>query len=118
MNMGAVAALRRVKNAISVARHILEHTQHSMLVGDQATQFAVSMGFKEETLETKKSREMWHQWKENNCQPNFWVVCKITWICINLYRINIKKCNYVLHYISVSSNRIERFSIPNTKSPH
>jgi isoaspartyl peptidase/L-asparaginase-like protein (Ntn-hydrolase superfamily) len=87
MNVGAVAALRRVKNAISVARYVMEHTQHSLLVGDQATQFAISMGFKEETLETNKSREMWQQWKENSCQPNFWVVCKIMWLYNNLYNI-------------------------------
>ncbi|KDR17001.1 N(4)-(Beta-N-acetylglucosaminyl)-L-asparaginase [Zootermopsis nevadensis] len=76
MNVGAVAALRRVKSAISVARCVLEHTQHTLLVGDQATQFAVSLGFKEETLETGKSRKMWQQWKENSCQPNFWVNVK------------------------------------------
>lgn len=76
MNMGAVAALRRVKNAISVARCVLEHTQHSLLVGDLATQFAVSMGFKEESLETNNSHNMWQQWKENDCQPNFWVNVK------------------------------------------
>lgn len=85
MNMGAVAALRRVKNAISVARYVLEHTQHSLLVGDLATQFALSMGFKEETLETNISHNMWQKWKENDCQPNFWVVCKIIWICMNFY---------------------------------
>lgn len=73
MNVGAVAALRRVKSAISVARHVLEDTQHSLLVGDQATAFAVSMGFKEETLETDVSQKIWEQWKENSCQPNFWV---------------------------------------------
>jgi isoaspartyl peptidase/L-asparaginase-like protein (Ntn-hydrolase superfamily) len=61
MNMGAVAGLRRVKNAISVARCVLEHTQHSLLVGDLATQFAVSMGFKEESLETNISHNMWQQ---------------------------------------------------------
>ncbi|PSN45005.1 N(4)-(Beta-N-acetylglucosaminyl)-L-asparaginase [Blattella germanica] len=71
--MGAVGALRNVKNAISVARHVLEHTQHSMLVGDQATAFAVSMGFKEESLQTEQSKEMWQKWKENGCQPNFWM---------------------------------------------
>jgi Asparaginase len=85
MNVGAVAALRRVKSAISVARHVLEHTQHSLLVGDQATAFAVSLGFKEETLETNVSQKLWEQWKENSCQPNFWVVCKVIWICLHLY---------------------------------
>lgn len=85
MNVGAVAALRRVKSAISVARHVLEHTQHSLLVGDHATAFAVSLGFKQETLETNVSQKLWEQWKENSCQPNFWVVCKVIWICLNLY---------------------------------
>uniref|UniRef100_T1JAV2 Uncharacterized protein n=1 Tax=Strigamia maritima TaxID=126957 RepID=T1JAV2_STRMM len=32
---GAVGALRRIKNAISVARHVMEYTDHTMLVGDQ-----------------------------------------------------------------------------------
>lgn len=36
-DVGAVAALRRVKSAISVARKVLEHTEHSLLVGDQGT---------------------------------------------------------------------------------
>lgn len=34
-DVGAVAALRRVKHAISVARKVLEHTEHTLLVGDQ-----------------------------------------------------------------------------------
>lgn len=75
MNIGAVGALRRVKSAISVARHVLEHTKHSFLVGDQATQFAVQMGFKEESLTTTQSKKMWMQWRnEEYCQPNFWMV--------------------------------------------
>lgn len=71
-DMGAVGALRRVKSAISVARRVLENTQHSILVGDQATNFALQMGFKEEDLSSNKSREMWKQWKMSNCQPNYW----------------------------------------------
>lgn len=75
MNVGAVGALRRVKNAISVARHVLEHTTHSFLVGELATQFAVQMGFQEESLSTQKSREQYTKWHDqDNCQPNFWMV--------------------------------------------
>lgn len=75
MNVGAVGALRRVKSAISVARHILEHTKHSFLVGDQATQFAVQMGFQEESLTTSDSKKVWIKWNnEDHCQPNFWTV--------------------------------------------
>lgn len=72
MSMGAVAGLRRIKHAISVARRVLEHTSHSLLVGSLATEFARQMGFKEELLETNKSLSIWKKWKENHCQPNFW----------------------------------------------
>ncbi|XP_038055108.1 putative N(4)-(beta-N-acetylglucosaminyl)-L-asparaginase GM21137 [Patiria miniata] len=34
-------------------------------------QFAVEMGFKEESLATNTSINEWKQWKANNCQPNF-----------------------------------------------
>ncbi|XP_042881778.1 N(4)-(Beta-N-acetylglucosaminyl)-L-asparaginase-like [Penaeus japonicus] len=71
-DVGAVAALRRVKHAISVARMVLEHTTHTLLVGDQATEFALQMGFKEENLTTSSSIEIHEHWKENSCQPNYW----------------------------------------------
>ena len=35
MKVGAVGALRGVKNAVGVARAVLERTRHSLLVGDQ-----------------------------------------------------------------------------------
>lgn len=73
LNMGAVGALRRVKNVIGVARHVLDHTQHSMLVGDLATEFAVQNGFLEESLATNDSISMWEHWKHNKCQPNYHV---------------------------------------------
>lgn len=45
MDVGAVGALRRIQHAISVARKVMEKTYHTFLVGDQATQFALSQGF-------------------------------------------------------------------------
>ncbi|GIY84509.1 n(4)-(Beta-N-acetylglucosaminyl)-L-asparaginase, partial [Caerostris extrusa] len=72
-NVGGVASLRRIKSAISVARKVLENTEHSLLVGDLATQFAVSMGFKEESLSSDYSKGLWKEWKKNSCQPNFWM---------------------------------------------
>lgn len=74
MNVGAVAAMRDIKQASAVARHVLENTEHTLLVGDRATDFAVMMGFKKESLTTPHSKEMWEKWKENECQPNFWIV--------------------------------------------
>uniref|UniRef100_A0A0N5C2C3 N(4)-(beta-N-acetylglucosaminyl)-L-asparaginase n=1 Tax=Strongyloides papillosus TaxID=174720 RepID=A0A0N5C2C3_STREA len=70
--MGAVGDLRRVKNAAKVAWAVMNYTKHSFIVGDQATKFALQMGFKEESLETPKSINMNKKWKDNRCQPNFW----------------------------------------------
>ncbi|XP_055596622.1 N(4)-(Beta-N-acetylglucosaminyl)-L-asparaginase [Uranotaenia lowii] len=73
MNIGAVAAMRDIKHAIAVARHVLQNTKHTMLVGERATEFAVQMGFTRESLQTEHSKAMWDEWKNNHCQPNFWL---------------------------------------------
>jgi N4-(beta-N-acetylglucosaminyl)-L-asparaginase len=41
INIGAVGAIRRIPDAIGVARKVMENTFHTLLVGDQATQFAL-----------------------------------------------------------------------------
>lgn len=71
MKSGAVAGLRRIRDAVSVARRVLEYTRHSLLVGDQATGFAVENGFVEENLSTPESRAMCEEWKNRGCQANF-----------------------------------------------
>ncbi|XP_049294647.1 N(4)-(Beta-N-acetylglucosaminyl)-L-asparaginase [Anopheles funestus] len=72
MDIGAVAALRDVKHAAEVAKYVLRNTKHTLLVGSQATEFALMMGFKKESLQTDASKSMWSAWKNNHCQPNFW----------------------------------------------
>ncbi|KAM9833026.1 N(4)-(beta-N-acetylglucosaminyl)-L-asparaginase isoform X1 [Syngnathus typhle] len=71
MEVGAVADLRRIKNAIGVARAVMEHTKHTMLVGESATVFAENMGFIAEDLTTVKSLDIFTQWLKGNCQPNY-----------------------------------------------
>ncbi|KAM8848741.1 N(4)-(beta-N-acetylglucosaminyl)-L-asparaginase isoform 2-T2 [Synchiropus picturatus] len=71
MEVGAVADLRRIKNAIGVARAVMEHTDHTLLVGESATLFAESMGFIAEDLTTNKSLNIFEQWLKGNCQPNY-----------------------------------------------
>ncbi|KAI0004370.1 asparaginase-domain-containing protein [Xylariaceae sp. FL0662B] len=71
MKSGAIAAIRRIKSAISVARAVLEHTTHTMLAGDFATDFAVSNGFVAENLTTEDSAASCAQWKADRCQPNY-----------------------------------------------
>lgn len=68
---GAVAGLRRIKNAISVAKSVMNYTKHTILVGDLATQFAIEMGFQQEDLHSVESMNKWIGWFERNCQPNF-----------------------------------------------
>ncbi|CAG0914821.1 unnamed protein product [Notodromas monacha] len=70
--IGAVADLRRIKEAVAVARAVMDHTQHTMLVGEAATKFAVAMGFQETSLSTDLSKQIHSNWTANNCQPNFW----------------------------------------------
>ena len=71
-NAGSVAFLRDIKHPISVARKVMEETDHVMLVGDGAKKFALMNGFKEENLLTDKSREEWMQWKKDNSIKDSW----------------------------------------------
>ncbi|XP_014770986.1 N(4)-(Beta-N-acetylglucosaminyl)-L-asparaginase [Octopus bimaculoides] len=71
-SVGAVADLRRVKSAISVARAVMKYTDHTLLVGDAATKFALQMGFKESDLHTNESIAVWKKWRSGKCQPNYW----------------------------------------------
>jgi hypothetical protein len=64
MNVGAVGALRHCKQAILAARRVLENTEHSLLVGLQATQFAVEMAVPLDNLTTEKSHSMWKDWQD------------------------------------------------------
>ena len=45
LNTGAVAAVQRIKNPISLARRVMEDTEHNLLVGAGAEAFADSIGF-------------------------------------------------------------------------
>ncbi len=67
---GAVAFLQDIEHPISVARKVMEDTQHVMLVGEGAKQFALEKGFEETNLLTEKSKKAWEEWKtESKYQP-------------------------------------------------
>uniref|UniRef100_K7G245 Aspartylglucosaminidase n=1 Tax=Pelodiscus sinensis TaxID=13735 RepID=K7G245_PELSI len=72
MEVGAVADLRRIKNAIGVARKVIQHTKHTLLVGESASFFAESMGFQCEDLTTQNSLSIYLRWLNQSCQPNYW----------------------------------------------
>src|SRR5215208_1655531 len=61
---GAVAALEGVRTPSLVAKAVLETTDHHLLVGHGARDFARSMGFRvEDDLNTEHSRKLWLEWK-------------------------------------------------------
>ncbi len=55
-NAGAVAGLRRVKNPISLARAVMEKSEHVMMIGDGAEKFAA-----EQKLEIVDEKYFWTQ---------------------------------------------------------
>ena len=69
-DLGAVGCLKRVKKAISVARAVMEKTQHSLIVGDDATRFAARMGFTETTLTSVVSQQAWDKWAAKGERTN------------------------------------------------
>ncbi len=69
-NCGAVAFLQDIENPISVARKVMEDTQHVLLVGEGAKQFALEKGFVETNLLTDNAIKKWEEWKkESKYQP-------------------------------------------------
>ena len=61
---GGVAALEGVRTPSNVARAVMDTTDHHLLVGKGAQEFARQMGFKiEDDLNTDESRQLWLEWK-------------------------------------------------------
>ena len=60
---GAVAALRGFKTASNVARLVMERTDHLMLAGEGAMQFARRQGLQEVELLTDEARRRWEAWR-------------------------------------------------------
>src|SRR5712692_7210655 len=69
---GAVGGVRNIKNVSLVAKAVMEHTGHVMLVGEGAERFAVARGFPRENLLTDHSRKIWLLWKEYHSTSDWW----------------------------------------------
>jgi N4-(beta-N-acetylglucosaminyl)-L-asparaginase len=64
--IGAVVFLEHIKNPVSIARMILENTEHIMLAGDGAYKYALLNGFRSESLLTEKSIGKYKEWRASN----------------------------------------------------
>ena len=61
---GGVASLEGVRTPSRVAQLVMDQTDHHLLVGQGAQEFARNMGFTiEADLNTEKSRNQWLEWK-------------------------------------------------------
>ncbi len=70
---GSVSALENIMYPSRVAKLVLERTDHVMLVGKGALEFAKAHGFKETNLLTEEARKKWLSWKENLSSTDDWV---------------------------------------------
>lgn len=69
---GGVAALEGVRTASRVALAVSRETDHHLLAGKGAQDFARSMGFTiEADLNTEKSRQLWLEWKRRTDTEHF-----------------------------------------------
>ncbi len=72
-NGGAVAAIEGIKNPSKVAKLVMERTDHVLIVGQGAQDFARAHGLPVENLLTDRARERWLQWKENMSDRDDWL---------------------------------------------
>jgi N4-(beta-N-acetylglucosaminyl)-L-asparaginase len=66
---GSVAAIQGIKTPSKIAKLVMDHTAHVMLVGEGALKFAQAYGYQKEELNTEKSRTAWLVWKESLRTP-------------------------------------------------
>ncbi len=69
---GAVASIENIVHPSSVARLVMERTDHVMLVGKGALEFAKSFGFEEVELLTPEAREIWLRWREEHGETDMY----------------------------------------------
>ena len=62
---GSVVAVENIVNVARLAKDVMEKTPHVMLAGKGAEDFAISEGYKQTNLLTKKSKEDWKKWLES-----------------------------------------------------
>ncbi|HET9316742.1 MAG TPA: N(4)-(beta-N-acetylglucosaminyl)-L-asparaginase [Vicinamibacteria bacterium] len=70
---GAVACLEGVRTPSKVAQAVMDQTDHHLLVGQGAQDFARGVGFAiEADLNTENSRKQWLEWKRR-LDPDHWL---------------------------------------------
>ena len=69
---GSVAFVQNYMHPISIARKVMESTDHVMIVGEGAEEFARKNGFAREDILTDAAREAWIKWKQSLSDRDDW----------------------------------------------
>ncbi len=70
---GGVACLEGVRTPSKVAKAVMDNTDHHLLVGRGAQDFARDVGFTiESDLNTERSRQLWIEWRRR-ADPDHWL---------------------------------------------
>lgn len=70
---GSVACIENIMHPAAVALKVLQTTDHVMIVGRGAYDFARAHGFPHEELLTDKARRAWLRWKQNQSERDDWL---------------------------------------------
>lgn len=70
---GSVACIENILHPSRVAKLVMERTDHVLLVGKGAYEFARAMGFDHVELLTENAREHWMRWKRNLSDSDDWI---------------------------------------------
>jgi len=69
---GSVGGVHDIMHVALLAKTVMEHTGHVMLVGEGAKRFAIAHGFPTMNLLTEHSRKVWLLWKETMSNQDWW----------------------------------------------
>lgn len=70
---GSVGCIEDIMHPAQVALKVLQTTDHVMIVGKGATDFAVANGFERVNMLTPRAREAWLSWKRNHSTQDDWL---------------------------------------------
>lgn len=70
---GSVGCIENIMHPAAVALKVLQTTDHVMIVGKGAYEFARAHGFKHEQLLTEKARRAWLRWKQTSSPNDDWL---------------------------------------------
>ncbi|MCK4539241.1 MAG: isoaspartyl peptidase/L-asparaginase [Candidatus Krumholzibacteria bacterium] len=87
---GSVAFVEGYKHPISIARKVMEETDHDMIVGEGAEEFARKHGFKKVDLLTEKARSGWLKWKAKMSDDDDWLPRKENHDTIGMLALDAK----------------------------